>query len=120
MLNPRRMMSRTIAILVVAAVVAGAPAATADTRPAVTANAKKGVSAWSFSGVGKALHKSGVSWYYTWGVDHSGITSPKYVSFVPMIWGAGSVTTGNLREVKREGKYLLGFNEPDNPGQSNM
>jgi hypothetical protein len=37
-----------------------------------------------------------------------------------MIWGAGSVTTATLREVRREGPYLLGFNEPDNSGQSDM
>jgi Glycosyl hydrolase catalytic core len=37
-----------------------------------------------------------------------------------MIWGAGSVTGGTLRQVRREGHYLLGFNEPDNGGQSNM
>jgi len=37
-----------------------------------------------------------------------------------MIWGASSVTKANLAEVKREGHYLLGFNEPDNAGQANM
>ena len=37
-----------------------------------------------------------------------------------MIWGAGSVTTATLRQVKTEGRYLLGFNEPDNGGQANM
>jgi hypothetical protein len=37
-----------------------------------------------------------------------------------MIWGAGSVTTPTLRQVKHEGRYLLGFNEPDNSGQANM
>ncbi len=37
-----------------------------------------------------------------------------------MIWGAGSVTTATLREVRHEGRYLLGFNEPDRPGQANM
>jgi hypothetical protein len=87
---------------------------------ATPANAKKGVGAWAFDGVRAALAKSGASWYYTWGVDHPGVTSPRGVQFVPMIWGAGSVTAANLREVKREGHYLLGFNEPDNPGQSNM
>ena len=37
-----------------------------------------------------------------------------------MIWGAGSVTSATLRQVRRDGHYLLGFNEPDNSGQSNM
>lgn len=86
--------------------------------PASTA--AKGVSAWVFSGVNKALGLSGASWYYTWATSHSGITSPSGVRFVPMIWGAGSVTTANLNQVKHEGPDLLGFNEPDNSGQSNM
>ena len=88
---------------------------------AVKLNPKKGVGAWVFNGVDRALKKSGASWYYTWAPDHQGIISPHGVGFVPMIWGTGSVTTANLQEVKREpSRYLLGFNEPDNAGQSNM
>jgi hypothetical protein len=87
---------------------------------AIAANAKKGVSLWTFSGVRKALARSGASWYYTWSAEHSGVAGPPGVRFVPMIWGAGSVTSGTLRRVRREGHYLLGFNEPDNSGQSNM
>jgi hypothetical protein len=108
------------AVSCAAAVAASSPAASARTYPAVAANAKKGVSVWTFNGVDRALAKSGASWYYTWGPDHRGISSRKSVSFVPMIWGAGSVTAATLRQVRREGRYLLGFNEPDNPGQSNM
>jgi Glycosyl hydrolase catalytic core len=37
-----------------------------------------------------------------------------------MIWGAGSVTTATLSQVRREGRVLLGFNEPDLSSQSNM
>jgi hypothetical protein len=132
MLRRPRLAIATTTVTCAALILAGAPAAGAGTHPAIGArpsggtrpaaavNAKKGVSAWTFDGVGRALTKSGASWYYTWGVDHPGITTPKHVSFVPMIWGAGSVTPANLREVSREGQYLLGFNEPDNPGQSNM
>jgi RNA polymerase sigma factor (sigma-70 family) len=89
-------------------------------RPAVAANAKKGVSAWAFAGVGRALAESGASWYYTWSSGHAGITSPRGAAFVPMIWGAGSVTAAALSQVTREGHVLLGFNEPDLSGQSNM
>jgi hypothetical protein len=90
--------------------------------PAVAAarSSKKGVATWSFTKVGKALAKSGASWYYTWGTDHHGIGSPPGVHFVPMIWGPGSVTTANLNAVKHEGHILLGFNEPDMSSQSNM
>lgn len=99
----------------------GAPFRTAEAHAAaVPANAKKGVSVWTFTGVRTALARSGASWYYTWAPGHAGIASPRGVQFVPMIWGAGSVTTATLRQVTHEGHYLLGFNEPDNAGQSNM
>jgi Glycosyl hydrolase catalytic core len=108
---------------------AGAMLALATTVSATTvspttgpgaSHAKKGAGVWAFSGVHRALIKSGVTWYYTWGPDHQGIASPRGVSFVPMIWGSGSVTTATLRQVKHEGSYLLGFNEPDNARQANM
>ena len=82
--------------------------------------ARKGVAAWAFRGASTALARSGASWYYTWAPGHSGIRTPRGVSFVPMIWGAGSVTPANLRQVRAEGHYLLTFNEPDNAGQSNL
>ncbi len=83
-------------------------------------DAHKGVAVWSFSGVDRALSRSGASWYYTWSPGHPGVKTPRGTSFVPMIWGAGDVTAANLAEVKREGHYLLGFNEPDNTGQAHM
>jgi hypothetical protein len=94
-----------------------------QTRPAAVSaasDAKKGVSVWAFNGLHRALSESGASWYFNWAAAHPGIKSPRGVQFVPMIWGAGSVTSANLREVRHEGHYLLGFNEPDNAGQSNM
>ncbi len=84
------------------------------------ANSKKGVGAWAFAGVGSALRKSGVSWYYTWSVYHPKIVAPRGVGFVPMIWGSANVTTRQLRTARHEGHLLLGFNEPDLPAQSNM
>jgi hypothetical protein len=83
------------------------------------ANFKKGVGAWPFAGSRRALAKSGASWYYTWAVNHPGITTAKGVSFVPMICGARSVTTRNLNLVRHEGRILLTFNEPDLASQSN-
>jgi RNA polymerase sigma factor (sigma-70 family) len=87
--------------------------------PAVVTAAQKGVSTWSFTGVDQALAASGASWYYNWAASPSGIAAPG-VSFVPMIWGAASVTTATLDEVRQEGSVLLGFNEPDMSSQSNM
>jgi hypothetical protein len=103
-----------------AAVVGCLTTASAPPTAAAPQDARKGVSVWTFSGVDKALAKSGASWYYTWAPGHSGIRTPHGSSFVPMIWGADSVTAATLRQVKREGHYLLSFNEPDNVGQSDM
>jgi hypothetical protein len=48
------------------------------------------------------------------------MTAPAGVEFVPMIWGAGSVTSATLAQAKQQGTELLGFNEPDMSGQANM
>ena len=86
----------------------------------VVTTARKGVSTWNFSGVSQALAESGASWYYNWAATPGGIAAPPAASFVPMIWGASNVTTATLDEVSRESHVLLGFNEPDLSGQSNM
>ncbi|SDL27655.1 sigma-70 family RNA polymerase sigma factor [Nonomuraea jiangxiensis] len=91
--------------------------ATAAPRPA---SAKKGVSVWEMPGAGKALAKSGARWYYTWSTAPEGPGVPEGVEFVPMIWGAGSVTDANLARARSAGPYLLAFNEPDLPQQANM
>jgi RNA polymerase sigma factor (sigma-70 family) len=88
--------------------------------PAVVTTARKGVSTWNFSGVSQALAKSGASWYYNWAATPGGIAGPPAASFVPMIWGASNVTAATLGEVGHESRVLLGFNEPDLSGQSNM
>jgi hypothetical protein len=81
--------------------------------------AKKGVGAWAFTGATQALSESGASWYYTWSAT-PGVAGPPGTAFVPMIWGAADVTASTLSQVKQEGPYLLGFNEPDMASQSNM
>ncbi|WP_019075143.1 sigma-70 family RNA polymerase sigma factor [Streptomyces hokutonensis] len=86
----------------------------------ISSGAKKGVGVWTFGGVSQALAASGASWYYTWNTQHSGITTPSSGSFVPMIWGAKSVTDASLAQARSYGPYLLGFNEPDMAQQSNM
>jgi len=107
----------------VGAAAIGATAAAAAAQLAVSdtaASAKKGVGAWSFTGANQALVDSGVSWYYTWSYDTTGITTPAGVQFVPMIWGAADVNATALNRAKQAGRTILGFNEPDNPNQSNM
>jgi RNA polymerase sigma factor (sigma-70 family) len=101
------------------------PTVTPSTHKAVppvtpVTSQRKGVCVWTFSGVSKALAQSGASWYYTWSTNHNGVSTPKGVEFVPMIWGPGSVTASSLKAAKSAGKELLGFNEPDMSAQSNM
>jgi RNA polymerase sigma factor (sigma-70 family) len=92
-----------------------APAAPPPAAP--VSSVRKGVGVWSFNGVNTALKRSGAGWYYTWSTTHSGISGP---GFVPMIWGGDSASTSALAQAKAAGPYLLGFNEPDMGGQSNM
>ena len=88
--------------------------------PAIVTSQRKGVSTWNFAGATQALADSGASWYYNWGAAPNGIAAPASVSYVPMIWGAASVTSATLSQVGQEGHVLLGFNEPDLGSQSNM
>jgi hypothetical protein len=123
-----RLIAGVAAVGCAAAITAGALAAVRtqavragrQTLTAAHSDLKKGVSVWAFDGLHRALSESGASWYFNWQAGHSGIKSPRGVQFVPMIWGAASVTRANLREARHEGHYLLGFNEPDSASQSNM
>ena len=100
-----------------------ASAATTTGTAAMTgaaATKKKGVSAWDFTGVTQCLADSQAGWFYTWSSGLGAITAPAGVEFVPMIWGPNSVTDTELNQAKQQGTTLLGFNEPDHPGQATM
>ena len=75
------------------------------------------------------------SWWYNWGLNTNvgGMAggnepcSPHRASeFVPMFWGCSGNCTAGITADVRAGlaaagvAYVLGFNEPDNPGQSNL
>jgi RNA polymerase sigma factor (sigma-70 family) len=94
--------------------------AVAPVAPAQTSS-RKGVGAWTFSGDNQALAESGASWFYTWSSSSEGLSAPG-AGFVPMVWGSGSVTSSTLTQAKDSTSCgcMLGFNEPDNSGQSNM
>ena len=64
-------------------------------------------------------------WFYTWGLTVPTELVPQNCEFVPMFWGASSVTDANIAYVqslhtKGLANYVLGFNEPDLSDQSNM
>jgi hypothetical protein len=87
------------------------------TGPGVPAD--PGVSTWEMPGLEAALRDVGVSWYWNWDAGPTPGAGDS-VEFVPMIWGAGSVTADNLARARRNGTVLLGFNEPDFASQANM
>ncbi len=71
----------------------------------------------------------GVSWYYNWEQTADAPCSSPSVGgeFVPMIWGhtgaeqsASGITSAIASMVSRGNTTVLGFNEPDNTGQSNL
>ncbi|GAB4105453.1 hypothetical protein GCM10028790_44720 [Micromonospora taraxaci] len=95
------------------------PSSKAPVAPAVS-SARKGVGVWNFAGASQALAASKAGWYYTWGTQHPGISTPKGVTFVPMIRSAENVTAPDLARAKAAGPDLLTFNEPDMPEQANM
>ncbi|MEU7058609.1 glycoside hydrolase family protein [Streptomyces sp. NPDC046197] len=115
---------RVLAVLLAALTLlwAGPQAGASTTASGASADAvwKKGVSAWDFPGVTDALKDSRSGWFYTWASDTQRISPPPGVEFVPMIWGPGSVTDAELNRARQQGSTLLGFNEPDMAGQSNM
>ena len=70
------------------------------------------------------LARLGVSWWYNWTPGPSGCTASQ---FVPMIWGhtgseqsASGISTAIGKLVTAGYAAVLGFNEPDNTGQSNI
>ncbi|MFE6172278.1 glycoside hydrolase family protein [Streptomyces sp. NPDC056464] len=117
-----------VLVLVLAAVIAvgsrggasDALAAGSHSGASTAATKKKGISAWKFDGVTKALADSRVGWFYDWSSGKNRIKPPAGVEFVPMIHDAGSVTRAQLDRAEKQGKTLLGFNEPDRPDQAHM
>jgi hypothetical protein len=57
---------------------------------------------------------AGVSWWYNWGPTGSG--EPPGIEFDPMVWGSAVPGAANVAHAP----YLLTFNEPDSPQQSNL
>ncbi|MCW3804498.1 glycosyl hydrolase [Plebeiibacterium marinum] len=69
---------------------------------------------------------TGISWFYNWGVQPSGLISGSYESYgldyAPMTWGGNfdETTLRNFLTTHPNVKYLLGFNEPNFLSQSNL
>jgi len=65
-----------------------------------------------------------VSWGYTWEVSPGQSSLSDWedagIDFVPMVWGEGHVTRGDIGNTPPDSQALLGFNEPNFPDQANM
>ncbi len=69
----------------------------------------------------------GVTWYYNWTQSEEACSNGQGGQFVPMIWGhtgneqsATGITSSITSFVNKGWGFVLGFNEPDNPSQSNI
>lgn len=80
----------------------------------------RGVGVWEMRGATKALRSSRAGWYHAWTAEPPSYVGRTRADFVPMIWGAGSVTEEALASAERHGPWLLGFNEPDLGEQADM
>lgn len=79
--------------------------------------------AWS-GGCSDINALSRMSWYYNWGLQPTANVASchlgsRYVEFVPMVWGAGSVPN-LVSKLPANTKHLLGFNEPNFASQANL
>ncbi|MDA9555544.1 glycoside hydrolase family protein [Pelobium sp.] len=62
----------------------------------------------------------GSSWFYDWGYLKYSLYNPNQM-YAPMAWGKKSYDQGSIDTLisKTTVDHVLGFNEPDNPNQSN-
>ena len=95
-------------------------AAGGNTGPAPAPAGVKGVGTVGGPAVSTDLASSGATWYYNWAATPGSISTPPGVAYVPMIKTAADVNAATLNEVEHEGKYLLGFNEPNEAGQADL
>lgn len=117
--GPSRPALVALTLAVVAAALLGALVPAAHARPVT------GVASGVYADRGDARRLSavGARWTYDWSAE-SRMRSSR-VEFVPMLWGAGSVTdaaVARLTADRQAGRVrnLLGFNEPDLGDQANL
>lgn len=81
---------------------------------------KKGLGVCGEATTPDELSQLHLGWYYNWKPIPKFAPVPG-VEFVPMFWGPSDLTPENLATVRRSAAtHVLGFNEPDMEGQSNL
>ena len=90
----------------------------------VASRVKRGVASSSFlSADPSVLERVHAAWAYDW--SWHAPRPAAGIEWVPMVWGAGSVTGASIRALSADARsgrarFLLGFNEPDSGAQANM
>ena len=117
----RRLRRLLTPLALVTALLLAAPLAASLGAPI---NHKRGVASSRFLASDPAvLQRVHPAWAYDW--SWQAPPSAGGVEWVPMVWGAGSVSNASIRALtadRRSGRarFLLGFNEPDSGSQANM
>jgi putative glycosyl hydrolase len=111
-------------LIVVLLATAGLAAAPSVPAAATSISFKRGVASARFLSSDPALLEHvHPAWAYDWSWQTP--AQVPGIEWVPMVWGAGSVTSTSIRVLtadRRSGRarFLLGFNEPDSGSQANM
>jgi hypothetical protein len=84
----------------------------------------RGVATNEWKGCGDLRALSRTSWYWNWSLrPNSNVQNcnlDRHVEFVPMVWGKADAYSDIIAQIPKDTKYLLGFNEPNFAGQSNL
>jgi len=93
-------------------------------KPAPIRTAKRGVAWFNSKSCSDLKLMSGVSWLYNWGTQPNQELVPCMaqlgIQYAPMQWGGFSDVTDLNQTIWGNGKFLLGFNEPNFKSQSNV
>jgi len=65
------------------------------------------------------LANTAISWEYNWAVEPPA-NLPEGIEHVPMQWGSGDIESFQASVLAMGATHILGFNEPDQSGQSNI
>jgi len=89
--------------------------------PALASNAKRGIAFAESNGndIGKAKN-SQISWVYAWEASPPAYLKSSGLEFIPMQWGSAGADQFQSIVKGLGAKTILGFNEPDMSGQSNL
>jgi len=120
----RACLTRVAALGALLALAAAVPPSSARSLAVREAHTKRGIASSQYLQRDPSrLAAIGATWAYDWSAQ-----APPAVhglQWVPMVWGAGSLTPAVLRSLRTDAltgraRDLLGFNEPDSPSQANM